>query len=73
MRQLDEDTRTIARDGIASATAPMVEVDTDFKRPLHNAVGLAALHVYDQTDTAIFVFVAWVIKTLCFWRCFHFK
>ena len=66
VRQLDKDTRAIASNWVAAATAAVVEVDADFQCALDDVVRLAAFHVDDEADTAIFVFVLGVVEALCF-------
>ena len=64
VRKLDKDASAIPRDWIATAAAAVVEIHANLECTLNNAVGLAALHVDDQANSAVFVFVPWVIETL---------
>jgi hypothetical protein len=61
---LDKDASAIPSDWIATATAAVVEIHANLECALNYTVGLAALHVDDQANSAVFVFVTWVIKTL---------
>ena len=45
--QLDENTRAVTGDRVTATATAVVEVDTDFKRALHDVVGFAAFHVDD--------------------------
>jgi len=57
VRELDKDTSTIPSDWIATTTTAVVEIHADLERALNDTVGLAAFHVDDQADSAVFVFV----------------
>ena len=64
IRELDEDASTIPSDWITTTATAVVEVHANLERALNNTVGLAAFHVDNQADSAVFVFVPRIIKTL---------
>jgi hypothetical protein len=45
MRELYENTGTITGDGVATATATVVQIDAYFQRTLYDVVRFATLHV----------------------------
>jgi hypothetical protein len=61
---LDEDTSTVPSDWITTTTTAVIEVHANLERALNDTVGLAAFHVDNQADSAVFVFVPWIIETL---------
>ena len=64
MRELDEDASTIPSDWITTTATAVVEVHANLERALNNTVGLAAFHIDNQADSAVFVFVPGIIETL---------
>ena len=62
--QLNEDTCAVTSDGVTAATTTVVEVYTDLQRTFDDVVGFAAFHVDNQADSAVFVFILWVVETL---------
>ena len=65
VRKLDKDASTIPSDWIATTATTVIEIHANLECALNDTVRLAAFHVDDQADSAVFVFVPWIIETLC--------
>jgi hypothetical protein len=61
MRNLDQDTRTVARGGIGTHSAPVVKIDQGLNRIADNLVILASLEIHNKTDTTGIMFESWVV------------
>jgi hypothetical protein len=64
VRELDKDTSTIPSDWIATTATAVVEIHANLERAFNDTVRLAAFHIDDQANSAVFVFVPWIIETL---------
>ena len=64
MRDLDQDSGAVARFRVASARAPMSQVDEDLQSLFNDVVRLLALNINDKPDATGIVFVAWIVETL---------
>src|SRR5215813_7239710 len=74
MRNLHQNTRTVAGILFATAGPPMIEVLQNGQRLIDDLVGFFTLNVDDKTDAASIMFESGIVKTLFRWqtRCFHF-
>jgi hypothetical protein len=50
----------------------VVEIKANFERSFDDIVGLAALHIDDQADATVFMFILRVVKSLSFGRSHSF-
>ncbi len=64
VRDLNQDSRAIARLRIASASAAMSQVDEDLQSLDDDVMRLLALNIDDETDATSIVFVSWIVETL---------
>jgi hypothetical protein len=64
VRHLDEDARTVPGIDLAAAGSPVEEILEDLESLIHDGVGLSALHVHDEADTACVVLVGGIIEAL---------
>ena len=64
MRRLHQDARAVARIDLAATGAAVVQVDQNGQRLFDDLVGLKALDVDQETDSAGLVFKLWIVKAL---------
>jgi hypothetical protein len=64
VRHLDEDARAVPGIDLAAAGSPVEEILEDLESLIHDGVGLSALHVHDEADTACVVLVSGIIEAL---------
>jgi hypothetical protein len=63
--QLDHQTRTVTIQRISANGTSVSQVTEDLDAPDNDAMIFFALDVGDEADTAIIVFVGWIVKALC--------
>ena len=64
VRHLDEDARAVPGVDLAAAGAAVEEILEHLESLVHDGVGLSALHVHDEADTARVVLVGGIIEAL---------
>src|SRR2546430_2203078 len=67
MRRLDKNARTIAGVGLATARAPVVEIEEHLEGLADNVVRFLAFDIDDETDAAGFMLELRVVQALL-WR-----
>ena len=67
MRHLDEHASAVAGVRLTAAGAAVIEIAQHLDGLLQDAVGLAALHVHDEADTARLVFEPGIVQALLLW------
>src|SRR3954469_1499112 len=64
MRHLDQDAGAVPSVRFTAASSPMIEVHQDLETLSDDFMGLAPLHIHDETDTAGVMLVLGIVKTL---------
>ena len=66
MRNLNQNSRTVAGIDLATLGSAMLQIDENLKRLADYRIGLASEHIDDKSDSATVVFKLRIVQTLFF-------